>query len=91
MATISLHNPSNFSSTIPIFPMGAQAITPSDTDKFPRPVAVWVGTGGDVTVLPANGGAQLTFPAVQAGSCVPCMVLAVLATGTTAADLKALY
>lgn len=72
---------------IPAFPGGAKAITPSDADTFVKPVAVYVGTAGDVAVRPANGDVAVTFVGVPAGSMVPVMVSAVLSTGTTASNL----
>lgn len=72
---------------IPAFPGGARTITPSDADTFVKAVAVYVGTAGDVRVLPANGDAAVTFKAVPAGGMVQCSVRGVLSTGTTASDL----
>jgi hypothetical protein len=72
---------------IPAFPSGAIAITPSDADTFLQPVAVYVGATGNVAVTPASGGANVTFVGLPAGAMVPCMVRAVLSTGTTATSL----
>lgn len=89
MASIDNTRPASQSGVdgIPTFPSGAVAITPSDDDTFLKPVAVYVGTTGDVRIVPASGGAAVTFVGVPAGSMVPCLARAVYATGTDADDL----
>ena len=72
---------------IPTFPSAAVVITPSDADTFLKPVAVYVGATGNVRIVPANGGAALTFVGLPAGSMVPCLARAVYSTGTTATSL----
>ncbi len=64
-----------------------EAITPSDTATLGQPTrALYVGTGGDVTVE-MLGGQQLTFSGLQGGQFYPLRVVKVLATGTTASGL----
>lgn len=89
MASIDNTRPASQSGVdgIPAFPSGAVAITPADADTFLKPVAVYVGGTGNVAVTPANGGADVIFVGVPAGTMVPCMVRAVLSTGTTATSL----
>lgn len=91
MAVLTFANPTPPSELTPVLPSGGKLITPSDTNTFERPVSVWVdGTGGSIVVTPANGGTNCTF-VVAASSFVPCQVLAVLSTGTTATTLHAIY
>ena len=65
------------------------AITPADaTDLVDVPRALWVGTGGDLSLAMASG--IITLKAVPAGSLLPVRPLRVRATGTTAADIVGL-
>lgn len=69
----------------------AAAIVPSDgNDLASLPRAIFVGTAGDLAVTMA-GGQSVTLRGVAAGSTLPIRVRRVLATGTTAADLVALW
>jgi hypothetical protein len=68
----------------------AFAITPADNGEL----AVWtraiyVGIGGDVSVLMGNG-ATVTFVGVQGGSMIPIRVQRVNASGTSAASIVGL-
>lgn len=91
MAVINLASPTREIASRPVFPGAAVAITPSDADTFNTHVTVYVGTAGDVSVLPANGNAAVTFVGLAAGSILLCQVRAVRATGTTAGSLVAVY
>lgn len=91
MATITLDNPTRELASRPVFPNGAVAVTPSDANSFSQPVSVYVGVSGNVAITPANGGSSVTFVGLPAGAMVPCQALAVLATGTTATSLVAVY
>lgn len=91
MAVIATPNPSNISQIVPAFPGAAFAITKSDTDTFAQPVTVYVGGAGAVAILPANGGAAVTFSGLIAGTVLPCRAIAVLSTGTDATNLVAVY
>jgi hypothetical protein len=65
-------------------------VTPSDTEDLPVAArSLWVGTGGDLVVIPLNGDTALTFKGVPAGFQFTWSVRRVLATGTTAADIIA--
>lgn len=67
-----------------------KAITPSDTAPIePRPVAVFVGGGGTVTAI-GDDGVSGAFVAV-AGQVLQIQPNKVMATGTDATDLVALY
>lgn len=68
---------------------GAVAVTPSDAATIsPAPVCLYVGTQGNVAVEMADG-TTATF--VGAQGVLPAQVRRVLATGTTATDILALY
>lgn len=74
---------------------GAAAVTPSDSaDLAARPRAIYVGTGGDlaVTMLDATGAAaNVVLPDVPDGALLPIRPTRVLAAGTTASGLVALW
>jgi hypothetical protein len=66
-------------------------IVPDDVSPLPRATkAIYLGAGGDVTVRTVRGDADVTFRNVPAGSVLDIRVIAVRATGTTAADIVAL-
>jgi hypothetical protein len=72
--------------------VNAAAITPSDTTdltQFTR--FLYVGGTGDVTVNMAGTGATILFKAIPVGTVLPIRVSRVLATGTTATNLVALW
>lgn len=92
MATISLANGTTVSAACPKFPAGAQAFTPAnDIDTFERPVTVYVGATGNVSVRPENGGVAVTFSNVPAGQVLPVSVAGVNSTGTTATGLVVIF
>lgn len=67
------------------------AVTPNDlTDLTVLPRALYVGQGGAVAVNLA-GGQNLVFAGVQGGTVLPVRAQRVLATGTTAASIVALW
>lgn len=80
----------NYSPTFPMYPGGATAITPSDTDNLPTPSVVYVGGAGTVKVTTAQGD-DVTFVGVNSGSVIPVQVLRVWATGLTASSLVRVY
>ena len=65
------------------------AVNPSDSVNFSECRALYVGTGGDVSVV--CGGSTVVFANAQSGSVLPVEVTRVNATGTTASNLVALY
>jgi len=78
----------------------AAAVTPSDTANIPniaredgtgnRGCLLYVGTAGDVRVT-TSGGDTTTFVGIQGGQFLPLSVVRVLATGTTADNIIALW
>lgn len=73
----------------------AVAVTPSDTiDLLDTPKGLYIGTGGDVTLVAADapaGNTGTVFRGLPSGALLPVRVRRVLASGTTAADLVALF
>ncbi|HMP57159.1 MAG TPA: hypothetical protein PKD92_11375, partial [Novosphingobium sp.] len=64
------------------------AVTPSDTQDLPQVTkAIYVGTGGDVVLLPVRATAPVTFRNVPAGAVLDVRVRAIRTSGTTAADI----
>ena len=78
----------------------AVEVTPSDTLDIPNPSSpdgvknlgnvLYVGTGGDLVVTTASGD-KVTFVNIQGGSFLPIQVVRVWNTGTTAANIIALW
>jgi len=77
----------------------AEAVTPSDSTDIPNPAstdgpqlgcALFVGTGGHIVVQMAGGGTA-TFNNIANGQFLPIQVVRVLATGTTATNILALF
>lgn len=70
----------------------AVSVTPHDTDALADiPKALFVGTGGNLTLRGAGGGSDTVWKNVASGTIVPLRAEYVRATGTTAADILALY
>jgi hypothetical protein len=78
--------------TTPVSPIrDATAVSPSDSIMLPNVTrAIYVGAPGDVAVSMA-GGQAVTFQSVPAGSLLPIRVGAVMATGTSAGGILALW
>jgi len=72
-------------------PANAAVITPDDAKVYDTPVSVWVGSIGDVALVPYGraGDAVVTYPAVPAGTLLPVLAKKVMQTGTTAGQLRA--
>ncbi len=68
----------------------AAVVVPDDGTEF-QPSALYVGSGGDVTVDLAKGGTNITFPAVFAGTWMPILVTRVYTTGTSASSIVRLF
>lgn len=67
------------------------AITPSDSAELTLVTkAIYVGTGGDIAIVPVGGAAPVTFRNVPDGGVLDVRARAIHATGTTAADLVGL-
>jgi hypothetical protein len=72
-------------------PENAVEITPSDEESLPHTTrALYVGGAGDVAVL-LQGGAEVTFRGLQAGSLIPIRIDRVKHAGTTATGLVGLW
>jgi hypothetical protein len=70
----------------------AAAITPSDSTDLPViPRGVWVGSGGDLTVILAEDANAVTFAGVASGTLLPIRPRRVLQTGTTAGQLVGVW
>jgi hypothetical protein len=68
------------------------AVVPHDTNPLPDiPKALFVGTGGHVVLRGAGGGADAAFRNIADGTVLPVRAQFVRATGTSAADIVALY
>lgn len=70
--------------------VGGVAVTPSDSTIIPWFRALWVGGAGSVAVKFANG-STATLVGVPAATVLPVQGTQVLATGTTATDIVALF
>lgn len=80
----------NYSPTFPMYPGGAATITPSNTVNLANPSVVYVGVGGNVRVLTAQGD-DVTFVGIPAGAVLPVQVIRVYVTSTTATNLVGIY
>ena len=70
----------------------AAAVTPSDSVALADiPKALYVGTGGTIVMQGVDGGGDQSWANLPSGTIVPFRARYVRATGTTAADLLALY
>jgi hypothetical protein len=70
----------------------AVAVALHDTNALTDiPKALFVGTGGNVTMRGVGGGADQVWKNVPSGSLLPFRAQYVRASGTTASDLLALY
>lgn len=68
------------------------AVVPSDTDDIPYVSrALYVGTAGDIMVALLKSTDPVLFKGVPKGSLLPVRVKRVYATGTTAADILAVW
>lgn len=68
----------------------ARVVTPGDSTVLAPTRALYIGNTGNLAVTMAYG-TTLTFTNVPAGSILPIQVTKVLATGTTATAVLALY
>jgi hypothetical protein len=70
----------------------AVAVTPDDANPLTDiPKALYVGTGGDIAARGLRDTADQLWKAVPAGTVLPFRARYIRATGTTAADILALY
>lgn len=80
----------NYSPTFPMYPGDAAAVTTSDVNNFTTASIVFVGSGGTVRVLTAQG-SDVTFVGLLAGSILPVQVLRVFASTTTATNMVRIF
>lgn len=70
----------------------ARAVIPHNVNPLPDiPKALFIGTGGTLVARGVAGSADVTFKNLASGSVLPLRASHVRATGTTAADIVALY
>ena len=70
----------------------AVAVVPHDANALADiPKALFVGTGGNITMRGVGGGADILWKNVPAGAILPFRAQYVRAAGTSAADILALY
>lgn len=70
----------------------AVAVTPHDTNPLTDiPKALYVGSAGNIAMRGLNGSADQSWKNVPAGAILPYRAQYIRATGTTAADILALY
>ena len=70
----------------------ASPVTPHDANDLAFTTrALYVGGGGDVAAILKGDASSVTFVNVPAGSILPVAAKRVLATGTTAANILALW
>lgn len=70
----------------------ALAVTPHDANPLADiPKALFVGTAGDIVMRGVDGASDQTWKNVPAGAILPFRARYVRATGTSAADILALY
>lgn len=86
--------PSGYESPDSLIPAQfAASVTPSDGSNLTHGIcrALYVGVGGNVVVQAPGLAASVTFANVASGSILPVQCRRVLATGTTASQIVALY
>ena len=69
------------------------AVTPHDTNEIGEfvPKALYVGTGGNISMQLVGDTAAVTFSNVPDGSLLPVRASIIKSTGTTASGIIALY
>lgn len=86
---------SGFSDSVSNPATRAAVVTPSDTDNLADiPKAIYVGTGGNIAMIGVNASGAatgITWKNVPSGALIPFRPRRILANGTTAADILALY
>jgi len=73
------------------FPSVAVAVTTSDSVNLSPAMTIYVGTGGDVTVLPVGSATAVLYKNVPSGGIIPCKVIRINNTGTNASDFIGHY
>ena len=82
----------SYAGTITLPSDNATPLIPSDTDAIAQtPKAIYIGTAGHIVMRGVNAASDVTFKNVPAGTILRFRPGFVRASGTTAADLLALY
>lgn len=82
------HGPPAVSQPAPAY----RAVTPDDNTQLPSGCrALYIGTTGTVVTQDIAGNVAVAFVGASAGQIIPIQVKIVLATGTTASNIVALY
>jgi type 1 fimbria pilin len=85
-------NFSNVADSIAAPARQARAVTPHDSNALTDiPKALFVGTGGNITMRGVGGTADQVWKNVQSGTILPFRAQYIRAAGTTAGDILALY
>jgi hypothetical protein len=83
---------STFSSTVSDPSTLAVAVTAHDTNPLTDiPKAIFVGTTGNITMRGVGGGSDTVWKNIPSGTTIPFRAQYIRSTGTTAADILALY
>ena len=80
--------PTNPGALFPAFRL--TAVTPSDTTELTGVRALWIGGTGTIAVMAVNDTAAVSFT-VPSGTMLPIFAKKVMATGTSATNIVALY
>jgi len=80
--------PSNPGAMFPAYKL--TAVTPSDTTVLTGCRGIWCGGAGTVNIMACNDTAAVSFT-VAAGTLLPVFAQKVMATGTSATNIVALY
>ncbi|WP_326525293.1 spike base protein, RCAP_Rcc01079 family [Sphingomonas sp.] len=68
------------------------AVTPHDSNALTDiPKALYVGTGGSITMRGTGDGGDRIWAGIASGSVIPFRASHIRATGTTASNILALY
>lgn len=67
------------------------AVTPDDSTVLPCTKGLWVGTGGNISVIHDGDTTAVTYQNVPGGVLLPFHVTKVMSTDTTASNIVAIY
>lgn len=68
------------------------AVTPHDTNELATYArALYIGTGGNLSIISPGDSAAVTYVNVQGGTILPVRAKIVRATGTTATNIVAIW
>ncbi len=87
---MAIPTPSKYSASAPQVPAGHAVIPTPDAELEEYSRAIYVGVGGNVSVVMARDSVTAVFVGVPAGTVLPIRVSQVNSIGTTASNLLAL-